>query len=52
MIGDEGAKYLAASTALSGLTQLNVAGNRLTPAGDTALQRSTTLVNMKTLEIV
>jgi hypothetical protein len=52
MIGDEGARHLAGSQALKGLTHLNVAGNRLTPAGEGALQRSTALVNLKVLEIV
>ena len=49
---DEGAIYLANSQKLSGLYFLNVAGNKLSPKGEDALQKSTVLTNLKILEIV
>jgi len=51
-IGDEGAIHLANSKTLSGLKFLNVAGNRLTPRGEDALQKSTALTGIEVLEIV
>jgi hypothetical protein len=51
-IGDEGAVHLATSHQLSGLHFLNVAGNKLSPRGEDALQKSTALVNIQILEIV
>ena len=52
VIGDEGAIYLANSQHLSGLHFLNVAGNKLSPKGEDALQKTTALTNLKVLEIV
>jgi len=52
-IGDEGARAFAEPNKLTQLEVLNVAGNRLTPAGETSLQNSPTLAKrLKLLELV
>ena len=51
-IGDDGAIHLSNSQQLSGLHFLNVAGNKLSPKGEDALQKSTALANLQILEIV